>query len=115
MKELFTTVFLRPIRRSPRLMDPLMSHVDALLHSLHRKVNLIMATQAELAADLRSVTTQVAKIGVETGNTLARVVELEALLSSTGATTPEVDEAVAALKAQAQLTDDLVPDAIVTP
>lgn len=85
-------------------------HLALSLHLLHRKVNFIMATQTELAAELRNVTTQIAKIGVETGKTLQKVIDLEAALAAGGTTTPEVDAALADLKAQAQLTDDLVPD-----
>lgn len=74
-----------------------------------------MATQEQLAADLNTVTAQVAKIGTETSATLQKVIDLEAVIAAGGGTTPEVDAAVAALKAQAQLTDDLVPDAAPAP
>lgn len=67
-------------------------------------------TQAELAQDLRNVTEQIRKIGVETGATLQRVTDLETLLAGGGTVTPEVQTALDALKTQAQLTDDLVPD-----
>jgi hypothetical protein len=98
------------LKRRPSKADAQFEHLDRLLHLLHRKVNFIMATQAELANDLRNVTTQITKIGVETAKTLQKVIDLEELLANGGNTTPEVDEALAALKAQAQLTDDLVPD-----
>jgi hypothetical protein len=73
--------------------------------------NHIMATQAEVAADLRAVTARVAKIGTEVGATLAKVVELEALLAAGGPVTDEVLTALAELKVQAQATDDLIVDA----
>jgi hypothetical protein len=73
--------------------------------------NHIMETQAELAADLRAVTARVAKIGTEVGATLAKVVELEALLAAGGPVTDEVLTALAELKVQAQATDDLIVDA----
>lgn len=79
--------------------------------NLHRKVNEMAKTMPELAADLKAVTAQIAKIGTETAKTLQQVTDLQALLAAGGNTTPEVDAALTALKAQAQLTDDLVPDA----
>lgn len=71
----------------------------------------IMATQAQLVQDLNALTAQIAKIGVETGKTLQQVIDLQALIAAGGNTTPEVDAALAALKTQAQATDDLIPDA----
>lgn len=73
-------------------------------------VRRLMATQAQLADDLKAVTAQVAKIGVETGKTLQKVIDLEAIIAAGGNTTPEVDAALAALKTQAQATDDMIPD-----
>lgn len=70
-----------------------------------------MATQAELAQELRTVTAQVAKIGTETARTLQKVIDLEALLAAGGTVSEEVLTALAELKAQAQATDDLTPDA----
>jgi len=84
---------------------------DRLLFVINYKVGIIMASQEQLAADLNALTAQVAHIGSETSATLQKVVELEAALAAAGATTPEVDAALAALKAQAQATDELVPDA----
>jgi uncharacterized protein involved in exopolysaccharide biosynthesis len=71
----------------------------------------IKMNQAELAQELASVTAQIAKVGTETAATLQKVVDLEALIQTAGNTvTQEVLDALAGLKAQAQLTDDLVPD-----
>jgi chromosome segregation ATPase len=103
--------FFRPLQRARVRLDPQLAHLDSLLHSLHRKVNLIMANNEQLAAELRAVSTQLAKIGVETSATLAKVVELETIIANGGTSTPEVDEALAELKARAQAADDLVPDA----
>lgn len=75
------------------------------------KLEQLMATQAELAASLAVVSAQVTKIGVETSATLAKVAELEAALANAGNTSPEVDAALEALKAQVQVVDDLVVDA----
>lgn len=69
-----------------------------------------MATMAELQAELQSVSTQVTKIGGETSLLLARIQELEDALAAGGVTTPEVDAALAALKEQVRIVDELVAD-----
>lgn len=68
----------------------------------------IMATQAELAQQLRDITAQNEKARAEI---LARVAELEAAIQNAGNSTPEVDEALAALRASVQADDDMNPDA----
>lgn len=85
--------------------------VTELMSRIFSSLEAIMATQAQLVEELKKVTEQVGKIGTETGKTLQKVTALEALLAAGGNTTPEVDQALADLKAQAQLTDDMVPDA----
>lgn len=67
-----------------------------------------MASQAELAQQLRDVTAQNEKARVEI---LAKIAALEEALANAGQTTPEVDEALANLKASVQVDDDIVPDA----
>lgn len=70
-------------------------------------------TQAELASDLRSLTTQVSKIGDEISATLQKVLDLETALNNAGTpVTPEVEDALKALKLQAQKTDDLIPEVL---
>lgn len=81
-----------------------------ILHRIQYKVDKIMATQAQLAADLALVAAQVAKIGGETQALLQRIADLEAALANSGNLTPEVEAALAALKAQVQIVDDLVAD-----
>lgn len=81
-------------------------------HRCKRITNLleiIMATQAELAQQLRDITAQNEKARAEI---LTKIADLETALANAGATTPEVDEAVAALKASVQTDDDLNPDAL---
>jgi len=87
------------------------SKLSQLLH----KVNQLMATQAELAADLNAVRDQVAKIGGETAATLQKVIDLEAALVAAGNTSPEVDAAVAAVKDQVKVVDDMIADVEPTP
>lgn len=86
-------------------------HDDPATHLILGKLEKLMASQAELAAALSSVSAQVAKIGTETDGLKAKIAELEAALAASGGTTPEVDAALEALKAQVQLVDDLVVDA----
>jgi hypothetical protein len=74
-----------------------------------------MKTQTQLAEDLGAVTQQVQKIGTEVSATLQKVNDLEAVIAAGGEVTAEVQTALDALKAQAQATDDLIPDAPATP
>lgn len=82
-----------------------------------------MATQAELAADLELVLAQQVKTAGEVAavqesvtDLQAQVEELEALIEggAGGEVSQELIDAVAAVKAQAQIVDDLIPD-VVTP
>lgn len=75
----------------------------------NQKFDQIMATQAELAQELRTVTEQNEKARVEI---LQKITDLEAALIAAGNTTAEVDEALAALKASVQTDDDIVPDVV---
>lgn len=77
------------------------------LDSLHQKVDTIMATQAEQAEKLRAIGAQLAKARAEI---IAAVDRLTAAVAAGGNTTPEVDEATAALQAAVQGLDDLNPD-----
>jgi chromosome segregation ATPase len=82
-----------------------------LLRAVQAQGDKIMESQHQLAQDLTALTTQVQKIGTETTATLQKVTDLQNALNNAGGTTPEVDAAMAALKAQVQLVDDLIPDA----
>jgi chromosome segregation ATPase len=77
------------------------------LDSINHKLNKIMATQAEHAAELRAIKDQNDKARAEV---LAKIADLETALANAGNTTPEVDEAMAALKASVQTDDDIVAD-----
>lgn len=94
-------------------LDALNSKLDTivgLFHQLQQQGLKVMATLEEHAAELKKVTEQFAKVGTEVSATLQKVKDLEAAVKAAGNTTPAVDEAMAALKAQAQATDDLIPD-----
>ena len=84
---------------------------SGLLSIILAKVEAIMSTQVELAAELSNVTAHVAKIGTETQTLLGKIAELAAAIATAGNTTPEVDAALAALQEQVIVVDDLVPDA----
>lgn len=73
-----------------------------------QKLNKIMSDQAQLAQDLRDLKEQNDKSRAEV---LQRFAELEAAIVAAGNTTPEVDEALAALKTSIQTDDDLIADA----
>jgi hypothetical protein len=75
---------------------------------------LIMATQAEIAAGLTAASAALTKIGQETTTTLDKVRALEEQINN-GNVSPELQAAFDDLKAQVQRVDDMVPDAIPTP
>lgn len=71
-----------------------------------------MATQAEHAQALRDLREQNEKVAAEQAAALQR---LQDALDAGGNTTPEVEEAMAALRASIQAEDDLNPDTPVEP
>jgi septal ring factor EnvC (AmiA/AmiB activator) len=70
----------------------------------------IMATQAEVTAQLTATQAQVAKIGVETRTLLEKITELQAAIDNQNNVSPELQAAADALAAQVKVVDDLVPD-----
>lgn len=85
--------------------------LEEALSSLNLKIDTIMAEQTQLAAQMREVSTQLAKVRDEI---LAKVAELEAALDAADDVSPEVQEAFDALKAQVQGLDDINPDEPIT-
>lgn len=71
-----------------------------------------MASQTELAQSLRDLKTQNDKAAAEQAAALQK---LQDALDAAGGTTPEVDAALAELKASIQAEDDKNPDAPVEP
>ena len=76
-----------------------------------------MATQKELADSLNAVLAQQKKTAEEiksvqaSVDTLnAKIVQLEAIIAAGGEASQELTDAVAAVKAQAQVVDELIPD-----
>lgn len=82
------------------------------------ELKTIMQTQKELTADLKDVLAQQKKTSTEIAGVQTamdalkvRIVELEAVVAQGGPVDQELVDAVAAVKAQAQTTDDQIPDA----
>mgnify|MGYP001564358728 CR=1 FL=1 len=70
----------------------------------------IMASVAELTAQVNAATAKLAKIGTETQKLLKDIADLKLIIAQ-GTVTPELQAAVDALAAQAGVVDDLVEDA----
>jgi uncharacterized protein YoxC len=83
---------------------------DLLLFHIIHKLEAIMATQVETAAQITALTAQVSKIGGETRTLITRIEELTAALADAGNTAPEVETALAALAEQVGVVDLLVQD-----
>lgn len=88
------------------------------IRNLKEKVTQIMTTQAEQAQILRDVLAQQQKTAAEIGGVQtevtalkARIAELEAAAGNQDNASQELVDAVAAVKAQAQVVDDAIPDA----
>ena len=76
------------------------------------KLEKIMTTQVEGVVEIQAVKEQVTKIGTETSTLLTKIEELTQAIENAGKDlSPEVQQALDDLKAQAQIVDDLVPDA----
>lgn len=74
---------------------------------LNNKLDTIMASQAELAAELSAKTAQIRKAIDEI---VSKIAALEEAVRNSPAT-PELTAAVAALSVAVQSADDVVPDA----
>lgn len=80
--------------------------------SVLSKLDEIMTTQVEAAVEIAEVTAKVTKIGTETSTLLAKIQELIDQINNAGQDiSPEVQQAITDLQVQAQIVDDLVPDA----
>lgn len=71
----------------------------------------IMATQQELATQVRDLGKQVEKIGGESSKSLEMLASLQDIIKNGPPVTPELQAAVDGLAAQLKVVDDLVPDA----
>lgn len=84
---------------------------DQILAEIRELKEIVMSTQAELAANLTEILATVTKVGDETRALIAKVADLEAAIATAGNTAPEVDAALQALRDQVAVVDALVPDA----
>jgi chromosome segregation ATPase len=94
------------------------SELKTILHLL----NKIMATQKEVTADLQAVLVQLKKSDGEiktlqnsTDALKQKITDLEGVIAAGGDASPELAQAVADVKAAAQVVDDDIPDAPVIP
>ena len=82
----------------------------SLLAEINRKLEVIMATQQEAAAELVAVKEQLVKVGGETSTLLAKIEELLGQLAN-APVSEELQAAIDGVKEQAAVVDNLVPDA----
>lgn len=97
------------------------SALEHRLAQIDERLNIMAATQQELAADLRAVLEQQKKTLLEIQTVQAatdvlneKVKELEDIIANNpeAAAIPELVQAVADVKAQAQVVDDGIPDLV---
>lgn len=88
----------------PILTDWLLGPVITILTRLERTIAM---NQAELAQAIKDAAAQATKAKEEI---VAKIAALEDAIANGGATTPEVDAALADLKGVVQTLDDLNPD-----
>jgi len=77
---------------------------------VNQKIEIIMSTQIELITSIKELTTQVKKISAESSATLAKVIELQAIIDAGPGVSVELQEAIDTLKAQVQMVDNLTAD-----
>lgn len=90
------------------IFQELLARFLPVLRSVNRKLEAIMATNAELAQSLKDISAQLAKASAEIADKIGK---LEAAIVAGGGTDAAVDAALADVKAAAQALDDVVPDA----
>lgn len=95
---------------------------NEILERIEKKIDNIMATQAELTNDLKLVHAQQVKTAAEIADLQVGVTtlkdeikRLEEVIATGVAPSQELVDAVAAVKAQAEIVDQLIPDLPVAP
>jgi hypothetical protein len=81
------------------------------LKHIEKKLDQIMATQAEIVAQLATVKSTLDKVATEETALMDKIAELQAIIAATPDATPELVAAVQAVADQAGVLDALVPDA----
>lgn len=87
-----------------------LARIHLKLDRLISQQETIMADQAEIVVQIQEIQNKLTKIGTETTSLLTKIDELTAIIAA-GPVSPELQQAVDNLKAQAQVVDDLVVDA----
>ncbi len=88
-----------------RKLNSILCHLD----DIERKVDRIMASQAELTAQLNTLNDQMTKIGTETTALLAAIADLKVQVQN-APVSAELQAAFDKVAASAKAVDDLVPD-----
>lgn len=84
----------------------------ARLKRIEHQLEVIMATQSELAAQIRAANETLGKISTESSASLAKITELQAIVDGMGnEASQELIDAVADLNTRITAIDELVPDA----
>ena len=86
--------------------------IEWTVKAIRNQLGRMEMTQEELAAELATVKDTVAKIGTETSTLLVKITDLEAVIAAGGSVSADVQAALDALKAQASIVDNLVPDSV---
>lgn len=91
-------------------------------HDLKEMENRIMASQAEIVADLKTAIASLKQTNIDIKDLQgsvdvlkAKIVELEALVAAGGTISQELVDAVAEVKSLAQATDDAIPNSVPVP
>ena len=94
------------------LLIGLTAYVIAAKHHTNKQLRKILMTQAEALLEIQNLKAQSVKQGGETTTLLNKITELLAIIAGGGVgdVTPELSAAIADLKTQMQIVDDLVPD-----
>jgi chromosome segregation ATPase len=90
---------------------------ESQIAAINQSLRHIMATQAEQAATLQGVLTTLQKVATEIDGLqansdllLQKITELEAVIAAGGEASAELTAAVEAVRAQAQVLDEDIPD-----
>lgn len=97
----------------------LLHRILAALETQEHKLKEIIMTQAELAAGLKTIQTQVGKVAKEQSDRFdalsKEIADLKDVITAGGDVTPEVTAALADVQTALQSLDDTIPDAPATP
>lgn len=90
------------------MLDPRVWLLRPVLDTLNQLIGKNMATTAETVASIQALAVQVAKSRAEV---VAKIQVLEDALAAANVVDQSIVDALTALKAEVQTSDDLIPDA----